>query len=101
MNIRKKLNYPPYYYICSILVTSSDFELCSKGAIKIKKYLDSALNDEYIILGPSVSAIVKLKNKYRFNIMIKYKKSELLYKALNEINNISIKNVNVDISMNI
>ena len=33
--------------------------------------------------------------------MIKYKKSELLYKALNEINNISIKNVNVDISMNI
>ena len=101
MNIRKKLNYPPYYYICSILVTSSDFELCSKEAIKIKKYLDSALNDEYIILGPSVSAIVKLKNKYRFNIMIKYKKSDLLYKALNEINNISIKNVNVDISMNI
>ena len=101
MNIRKKLCYPPYYYICNILVTSLDFNTASDGANKIKKYLDNILNDEYVVLGPSVGAIVKLKNKYRFNIMIKYKKNDLLYKALNEINNINIKNVNIDISINI
>ena len=101
MNIRKKLSYPPYYYICDILVTSNDFNTASSGANRIKKYLDSVLNDDYIILGPSVSSIVKLNNKYRFNIMIKYKKSDKLYESLKVINNIEIKNVNVDININI
>ena len=101
MNIRKRLSYPPYYYICDILVTSSDFNTASNGANKVKKYLDSVLNDEYIVLGPSVSSIVRLNNKYRFNIMIKYKKSDKLYEALSVINNIDIKNVNVDININI
>ena len=101
MTIRHKLGYPPYYYICNILVSSRDFNTASAGANKIKKYLDSALDQEYIILGPSVSNIVKLKNKYRFNIMIKYKKTDKLYVALNVINNINMKDVSVDININI
>ena len=101
MNIRHKLGYPPYYYICNILVTSTDFNNASSGANKIKKYLDSSLSSEYIILGPSVSNIVKLNNKYRFNIMIKYKKIDKLYEALNVVNDINIKGVNVDINVNI
>ena len=101
MNIRKKLSYPPYYYICNILITSDDFNVCGEGAKRVKKYLDNVLDDSYIILGPSISSIVKLKNKYRFNIMIKYKKADNLYKALREINSINIKDVNIDINMNI
>ena len=101
MQIRKKLNYPPYFYICDILVTSENYNDASIGANKIKKYLDSVLGSDYIILGPSVSSIVKLKNKYRFNIMIKYKKADKLYDALSVINNNSIKNVGVDININI
>ena len=101
MSIRRKLNYPPYFYICSITISSSDFNTASLGANKIKKYLDSSLNSDYIILGPSVSSIVKLRNKYRFNIMIKYKKTDKLYEALSVINNIEIKNVNIDININI
>ena len=101
MNIRHKLGYPPYYYICNILITSTDFNNASLGANKIKKYLDSSLNSDYIILGPSVSNIVKLNNKYRFNIMIKYKKDDKLYEALKIVNDINIKGVNVDINVNI
>ena len=94
-------NEEDYYYICNILISSSDFNTAGDSANKIKKYLDSVLGDNYIILGPSVSSIVKLKNKYRFNIMIKYKNTDNLYKALNELNNINIKDVNIDISLNI
>ena len=101
MNIRKSLKYPPYYYICNILITSNDFSVCGNEANKIKKYLDNNLGDEYIILGPSVSNIVKLKNKYRFNIMIKYKKSDKLYKVLNDLYMIDNKNVDIDININI
>ena len=101
MAIRKKLSYPPYYYICNILISSLDFNVSADAAGKIKKYLDSVLNEEYIVLGPSVASIVKLKNKYRFNIMIKYKKTDKLYEALSVINSMEMKNASVDISLNI
>ena len=102
MNIRKKLMYPPYYYICNILITSTTFNETGEGASKIKKYLDSKLNEkEFIVLGPSVSSIVRLNNKYRFNIMIKYKKIDNLLPIMREVNDINIKNVSIDININI
>ena len=101
MNIRHKLMYPPYYYICSIVVSSLSFNESKNEADKIKKYLDNNLDDSYIILGPTVASIVRLNNKYRFNIMIKYKDINKLLTVLKEINDINIKNVNVDINVNI
>ena len=101
MNIRHKLMYPPYFYICSILITSINFKEAGEASNKIKKYLDNNLDDNYIILGPSVANIVKLNNKYRFTIMIKYKDINKLLPVLKELNDINIKNVNVDISINI
>ena len=101
MNIRHKLMYPPYYYICSILITSNNFNVSGEGANKVKKYLDNNLDDSFIVLGPSVSNIVKLNNKYRFNIMIKYKDINKLLPVLKELNEINIKNVLIDISINI
>ena len=54
-----------------------------------------------VLQTPSVNSIVKLKNKYRFNILIKYKKDDKLKKVLNEINTMSFKNTTVDININI
>ncbi len=101
MNIRHKLMYPPYFYICSLLVTSNTFDKAKDESVKIKDYLDKHLDDSYIILGPSVSSIVKLNNRYRFNIMIKYKENDKLLKVLKEITELNIKNVNIDININI
>ncbi len=101
MLIRKKLMYPPYYYICNIMTVSSDFNAAGDIANKIRKYLDSNLNDKNIILGPSMNSIVKLKNKYRFNIMIKYKNIDDIHNVLNDINSMDFKNVNIDINVNI
>ena len=101
MKIRKQLMYPPYYYICNLTMISDSFEKSRDTANVIKKYLDNNLDDSYIILGPSVASIVKLKNKYRFNIMIKYKKNDLLMKALKEINDNNYSGVTIDININI
>ena len=102
MNIRKKLMYPPYYYICNVLITSTTFNEAGDAANKVKKFIDSKLNEnEFIVLGPSVSSIVRLNNKYRFNIMIKYKKIDNLLPVMREVNNINIKNVSIDININI
>ena len=83
------------------MIVSDKFESASEISNKVKKYLDNNLDESYIILGPSINSIVKLKNKYRFNILIKYKKDEKLRKVLKEINNMSFKNTTVDININI
>lgn len=101
MNIRKKLNYPPYFYICSLMIVSDKFESATIISNKVKKYLDNNLDRSYIILGPSINSIVKLKNKYRFNILIKYKKDDKLREVLKEINNMTFKDTTVDININI
>lgn len=101
MKIRKQLMYPPYYYICNLTMISDSFEKSRDTANVIKKYLDNNLDDSYIILGPSIASIVKLKNKYRFNIMIKYKKNDLLMKVLKEINDNNYSGVTIDININI
>ncbi len=84
MNIRKKLGYPPYYYLVSIKIISSDYELAKNEANKIAHNLNNNLTAS-IILGPSISNIFKVNNNYRFQIIIKYKKEDKLYMTLNKI----------------
>ena len=72
MKIRRKFSYPPYYYICLIKVSSLSYDDASSYAVRIGKYLRENIN-KAIILGPSVCNIFKLNNRYRFQIIIKYK----------------------------
>ena len=55
MNNRHKLNYPPYYYLCSIKISSREYEMVSSEANKVKKYLESHLSENTIILGPTTA----------------------------------------------
>ena len=84
MNIRKQLCYPPYYYLVSIKVISSDYELAKSEISKVANKLYDNLSSS-IILGPSVSNIFKVNNNYRFQIIIKYKKEDNLYPTLQKI----------------
>lgn len=72
LSIRRKLNYPPFCYICLIRIISKDYNIASKMSYKIGDYLKEKIKDEKI-LGPSTSNIFKLNNYYRFQIIIKYK----------------------------
>lgn len=72
LNIRKKLNYPPFVYICLLKIISKDYKIASDMSIKIGNYLKQKITSE-VILGPSTANIFKLKNEYRFQIIIKYK----------------------------
>ena len=101
MSIRRKLSYPPYYYLSYIKIISKDYNLASVESKKIGAYLLNNLND-CNVLGPSPCSIFKLNGLYRFGIVIKYKKSNNLYEILNKLvdvykNNTKIK---LDIDMN-
>ena len=83
MIIRKKLNYPPYCYIVSIKVISSDYEQAKHESNMVAlKLRENLLNSE--ILGPSIGSTFKVKNTYRFGIIIKYKKDDTIIPYLKE-----------------
>ena len=101
MNIRKRLGYPPYYYICYIRVNSRNDKAGYKEALKIKKGLEKYLKNT-VILGPSASGVFKVNNIYRYGITLKYKKQENLYEVLNKIIDVYKSNnlVTIDVNFN-
>ncbi len=101
MEIRKKLKYPPYYYLVSIKIISESYETARNESNKIKSNLNRLLSKNFIILGPSTASIFKLKGKYYFQIIIKYRQIENLFTVLKDINDIyTTDKVKVDININ-
>lgn len=101
MKIRKELSYSPYFYMTSIKIISKDYEKAKEESNKVGSFLKEKLNSS-IILGPTVCSVFRMNNLYRFNIIIKYKKEENLYKALNYLQGHykNINNVDIDIDFN-
>ncbi len=99
---RKKLNYPPYYYILGIKVCSKDYEEASKHANKIVNYLKNNIDKTSLLLGPNTANMFKVNNIYRFQIIIKYKFDEKLYETVKFIDDLYIneKNVYIEIDNN-
>ena len=99
MNIRKKLEYPPYIDMALIKISGKDYDNTYSEAFKIKSYLDKY---SLKILGPSNSSMAKINNKYYIQIIVKYKSLKEVYSYLEYISKIykNNKKVNVDIDIN-
>lgn len=101
MDIRKKLKYPPYYYLVSLKVISKDYSSASKEAAKVAEYLRKHLSNTTIILGPSTANVFKINNYYRFQIVIKYRFDDKLMDVLKFIDNQYILNKTTNIEIDI
>ncbi|MCM3547091.1 primosome assembly protein PriA [Niallia circulans] len=85
MQLRKQGSYPPYYYMA--LLTISDTELAStiSAAQKVARYLKESLNEETVVLGPVVSPIARIKDRYRYQCVIKYRHEPKLQEILDTV----------------
>lgn len=101
MSIRKKLGYPPYYYLTLIKILSRDYQLCMKEANKVGEFLRKNLPSGVIVLGPSIASTFKVNNIYHFQCIIKYKKEDDIKEVLRTIDNIYKVNTKVRIEMDI
>lgn len=86
MDIRRKLKYPPYYFLCYLKISGKDDNYILNEANKIKRSLERNLSST-IILGPSPATVFKINNIYRYGIIMKYKDSKDLYDVLTKIMN--------------
>lgn len=99
MNIRKTLKYPPFYYLVQLTLSSKEYELVSKEAVKVKEYLNKHVDQTSIVLGPSTSNQFKINGIYHFELLIKYRYDNQLMNTLKELDHLYLlnKKVNLDI----
>lgn len=86
MQMRRTRQYPPYYYV--VLVTVSHPELLKAVQVteKIVGHLRSHCSQQTMVLGPVASAIPRIKDRYRYQCMIKYKREPNLKNVLKMVN---------------
>jgi len=97
--LRKELNYPPFCRLVKITIEGKDLEHVIKTSQKVFRSLkDNINNDSVELLGPISSPISKIKNKYRYQILIKTKQMNFIRKGLIKINR-RYKNVNTIIDV--
>ena len=101
MKIRRRLGYPPFYFLCYLKISGKEADYLFQESLKIKRSLERNL-EHTIILGPTTLAVFKVNNVYRYGIILKYKKEEVLYDILLKIQNHYKNNhkLRVDIDFN-
>lgn len=101
MKIRRRLGYPPFYFLCYLKISGKEADYLFQEALKIKRSLERNLGHT-TILGPTTLAVFKVNNIYRYGIILKYKREEDLYDILIKIQNHYKSNhkLRVDIDFN-
>lgn len=85
MNVRHAGNYPPYFFTVLISISAKKEQNAAREAFRIKRFLMQRLHPETIILGPTPSAISRVKNQYYYQILVKYKKEPNLNELLHHV----------------
>lgn len=89
MRIRHQGGYPPYYFTVKVTASHTEEREAARRIFQVTKFLKENLSGTCIFLGPTPSAIVRIKNKYYYQLIIKYKHEEKLAGLLSEVLNTS------------
>ncbi|WP_204122999.1 primosomal protein N' [Lacticaseibacillus mingshuiensis] len=85
MAIRHRGDYPPYFFTVKVTVSHQDEQQAAKAIYSLANELKQALSDQALVLGPTPGAIARLKNRYYYQIVIKYKNEPQLGPTLARI----------------
>ena len=87
---RKRMDYPPFCDIVSILVSGEDE---AEAEVEIMKIGDMLIKEEkkdnniIKIIGPSAAPVQRIKNKYRFRVLIKVTEGDKIHSLLETLTN--------------
>ncbi|PSL51139.1 replication restart DNA helicase PriA [Salsuginibacillus halophilus] len=73
MQERKRAQYPPYTYMVLITVSHQDLTRVIKTANEVAHKIEQHKQPSTALLGPVPSPIARIKDRYRYQCMIKYK----------------------------
>lgn len=101
MQLRRQAGYPPYYFTIRLMASHPDEEIAAKAMAAIHERLKQGLSPSTVILGPTPRAIARMKRRYYYQIVIKYKQDpnlhQLLFEILHDTQSHGYKDVQVSI----
>lgn len=107
ITFRKKMKYPPFCDLVNIVFTGDDEKKIFSHADSIKKIMTTTV-DKYnerkyylTMYGPTPCTVGKIRDKYRYHILIKCTKSQYIKKSLFEALGLLMKNGPSDISVSV
>ncbi len=107
INFRQKTKYPPFCDLINIVFTGGNENKIYEFADSIKKLMTVSVDKynerkEYISMyGPSLCTVGKIRDKYRFHILIKCTKAEKIKKSLFEALKELMKKAPSDIAVSV
>lgn len=89
LNKRRLLNYPPFSYLANIIISAKSEEEAKLKSKEIQALLENYISDnniDYIDILPSTSCVLeKIRNQYRYHILVKSKLDIELSTFLNNV----------------
>jgi primosomal protein N' (replication factor Y) len=85
MHNRREQSYPPYYFLAMINISHKDVMKAALTAEKIVGFLKTNSEENTVILGPSASPIARIKDRYRYQCVIKYKQESKIILLLKQV----------------
>ncbi|WP_348921492.1 primosomal protein N' [Enterococcus rotai] len=85
MYVRHRGDYPPFYFTVQITASHPEENQAAKQMFEIVKELKAGLSDQSILLGPTPNAIMRVNNRYFYQVIIKYKNEPNLQNILKKI----------------
>jgi primosomal protein N' (replication factor Y) len=85
MAVRKTFQYPPYVFLALITVSHENRIKAEQVSRQIVQMLLKKVHQQTAVLGPSPSPIPRIKDRYRFQCMVKYKNEPALREYMNQI----------------
>ncbi|MBI4686706.1 MAG: primosomal protein N' [Nitrospirae bacterium] len=101
IGLRKELSYPPFSRLIRIILSFRDKRLAESAAKEIAMKIKKIKKEGVEILGPAPAPIEKIRNHWRWHIILKGRDSKILrQKALNISEAIKdIKDIKIDIDV--
>ena len=101
---RKILGFPPFYRLLRLVIRGKDENIVKKDIEKIGDVIKKFESPNFQILGPTTCSLEKINNNYRYHILLKAKKIEILQTVIrNSIKDFKISsknNLEIDVDPN-
>ena len=75
---REQLGYPPFGKLLRILVVGEKEEVVRSAIMGVSRLIRSRPVGEFVLLGPSPAAFSRIKNNFRYSLLLKSKSVRVL-----------------------
>ncbi len=94
MQVRRQFQYPPYYYLALINISHDNHVEAVKVANEAANIIATHTTGNCQLMGPTPSPMLRIKDRYRYQCMLKYKRREDVDQALESVLNHFQKQIN-------